>query len=83
MSKKVFIGVGHGGSDPGANVLITEKEYTQKTTFALAEILSEYCMDYKMSRIQDIDTDMNYSQIILMKKLRKLCQAVELKQSLM
>jgi len=36
MSKKVFIGVGHGGSDPGADVIITEKEYTLKTAFALA-----------------------------------------------
>ena len=59
MSKKVFIGVGHGGSDPGADVIITEKEYTLKTAFALAEILSEYGVDYKLSRTQDIDTDMN------------------------
>ena len=59
MSKKVFIGVGHGGSDPGAKDYITEKEYTLKTAFALAEILSEYGVDYKLSRTQDIDTDMN------------------------
>ena len=39
MSKKVFIGVGHGGSDPGAKDYITEKEYTLKkntTTFPMA-----------------------------------------------
>jgi len=36
MSKKVFIGVGHGGSDPGAKAYIIEKEYTLKTAFALA-----------------------------------------------
>ena len=59
MSKKVFIGVGHGGSDPGAKDYIIEKEYTLKTAFALAEILSEYGVDYKLSRTQDIDTDMN------------------------
>ena len=59
MSKKVFIGVGHGGSDPGAKGYIIEKEYTLKTAFALAEILSEYGVDYKLSRTQDIDTDMN------------------------
>ena len=59
MSKKVFIGVGHGGSDPGADVIITEKEYTLKTAFAHAKILSEYDVDYKLSRTQDIDTDMN------------------------
>ncbi len=36
-----------------------EKEYTLKTAFVLAEILSEYGVDYKLSRTQDIDTDMN------------------------
>lgn len=59
MGKKVFIGVGHGGSDPGAKDYIIEKEYTLKTAFALAEFLSEYGVDYKLSRTQDIDTDMN------------------------
>ncbi len=59
MSKKVFIIPGHGGSDPGASVHITEKVYTLKTAFALAEILSKYGVDYKLSRTQDIDTDMD------------------------
>lgn len=59
MSKKVFIGVGHGGSDPGAVKYITEKEYTLKTAFAVAEYLSEYGIDHKLSRTQDIDTDMD------------------------
>lgn len=59
MSKKVFIGVGHGGSDPGAVKYIVEKEYTLKVAFALAETLSKYGVDYKLSRTQDIDTDMN------------------------
>ena len=59
MSKKVFIGVGHGGTDSGAVKYITEKEYTLKTAFALAEFLSGYGVDYKLSRTQDIDTDMN------------------------
>ena len=60
-SKKVFIGVGHqhGGTDSGAVKYITEKEYTLKTAFALAEVLSQYGVDYKLSRTQDIDTDMN------------------------
>ena len=59
-SKKVFIGVGHqhGGTDSGAVKYITEKEYTLKTAFALAEVLSQYGVDYKLSRTQDIDTDM-------------------------
>lgn len=59
MAKKVFIGVGHGGTDSGAVKYITEKEYTLKTAFALAEVLSKYGVDYKLSRTQDIDTDMD------------------------
>ncbi len=58
MSKKVFIGVGHGGTDSGAVKYIVEKEYTLKTAFALSEILSKYGVDFKLSRTQDIDTDM-------------------------
>ncbi|MCM1225941.1 MAG: N-acetylmuramoyl-L-alanine amidase, partial [Clostridium sp.] len=48
-----------GGKDGGAAKYIVEKEYTLKTAFALADHLSEYGIDYKMSRTQDIDTDMN------------------------
>lgn len=59
MAKKVFIGVGHGGIDSGAVKYIVEKEYTLKTAFALAEYLSAAGVDYKMSRTQDIDTDMD------------------------
>lgn len=59
MSKKVFIIPGHGGKDGGASRFITEKEYTLKTSLALAEFLSGYGIDYKLSRTQDIDTDMN------------------------
>lgn len=59
MSKKVFIGVGHGGTDSGAVKYFVEKEYTLKTAFAVAEYLSEYGIDYKMSRTRDIDTEMN------------------------
>lgn len=59
MAKKVFIGVGHGGTDSGAVKYIVEKEYTLKTAFALAEVLSQYGVDYKLSRTQDIDTDMD------------------------
>ncbi len=57
--KKVFIGVGHGGSDPGAVKFITEKEYTLKTAKAVAEYLEEYGIEYKMSRTADVDTDMD------------------------
>ena len=59
MSKKVFIGVGHGGTDSGAVKYIVEKEYTLKTAFALSEILSKYGVDFKLSRTQDIDTNMD------------------------
>lgn len=59
MSKKVYIIPGHGGRDGGAARYIVEKEYTLKTSLALAEYLSEYGIDYKLSRTQDIDTDMD------------------------
>lgn len=59
MAKKVFIGVGHGGSDSGAVKYIAEKDYTLKTAFALTGYLSNYGIDYKLSRTQDVDTDMN------------------------
>ena len=59
MSKKVFIGVGHGGSDPGAADYIIEKDYTLKTAKAVAEYLKEYGIEYKLSRTADIDTGMN------------------------
>lgn len=59
MPKKVFIGVGHGGSDPGAVKYIVEKEFTLKTAFKVAEYLKEYGIEYMMSRTADIDTTMN------------------------
>ncbi len=59
MSKKVFIGVGHGGSDPGAVSYIIEKDYTLKTAKAIGEYLKEYGIEYKLSRTADIDTGMN------------------------
>lgn len=59
MTKKVFIGVGHGGTDSGAVKYIVEKEYTLKTAKAVAEYLKEYGIEYKLSRTADIDTDMD------------------------
>lgn len=59
MAKKVFLGVGHGGSDPGAVKFIVEKEFTLKTAKATGEYLKEYGIDYKLSRTADIDTEMN------------------------
>ena len=59
MSKKVFIGVGHGGTDSGAVKYITEKEYTLKTAKAAAEYLKASGVECKLSRTADIDTDMD------------------------
>ena len=46
MSKKVFIGVGHGGNDPGAVKYITEKDYTLKTAKLVAQYLKEAGVEY-------------------------------------
>lgn len=59
MSKKVFIGVGHGGSDSGAVKYIIEKEYTLKVAKLVAEYLKARGIEYKLSRTADVDTDMN------------------------
>lgn len=59
MSKKVFIGVGHGGSDSGAVKYIIEKEYTLKVAKLVAEYLKARGVEYKLSRTADVDTDMN------------------------
>ena len=59
MSKKVFIGVGHGGSDPGAVKYITEKEYTLKTAKEVYNYLTAAGVSCKMSRTSDVDTDMD------------------------
>lgn len=56
---KVFIGVGHGGSDPGAVKYIIEKEYTLKTAKLVADYLKASGIEYKLSRTSDIDTDMD------------------------
>ena len=49
MSKKVFIGVGHGGNDPGAVKYITEKDYTLKTAKLVAQYLKEFWMSVECS----------------------------------
>ena len=59
MSKKVFIGVGHGGSDSGAVKYIIEKEYTLKVAKLVAKYLETRGVEYKLSRTADVDTDMN------------------------
>lgn len=59
MAKKVFIGVGHGGKDPGAVKYIVEKEYALKVAKLVAEYLKARGVEYKLSRTIDVDTDMN------------------------
>lgn len=53
---KVFIGVGHGGSDPGA-VANTTKEKDLNLSIALAcrDVLEKYGVSVKMSRTKDED----------------------------
>ncbi len=55
---KIFVGVGHGGYDPGAVSYIVEKEYTLKTAKAVAEILKSWGLNFMLSRSDDIDTTM-------------------------
>lgn len=55
---KVFVGVGHGGYDPGAIGYIVEKEYTLKTAKIVEEHLKAAGIEYMLSRDADIDTTM-------------------------
>lgn len=53
MSKKVFIGVGHGGTDPGAVKYLVEKDVNLITAIACKEVLEANGVVVKMSRISD------------------------------
>lgn len=56
MSKKrVFLGVGHGGSDPGAVGYIEEADTNLQMALACRDFLVAYGVDVKMSRIKDED----------------------------
>ena len=57
--KKVYIGVGHGGADPGAVKFIVEKEYTFKTAIELKSILEGRGIETLLSRTGDYETDLN------------------------
>ena len=50
---KVFLGVGHGGNDPGAVGNLTEKEINLKMALACRDLLVSYGVDVKMSRTAD------------------------------
>ena len=51
--KKVFIGVGHGGTDPGAVGFVVEKEVNLNIALACRDFLIQNGVDVKMSRTKD------------------------------
>lgn len=54
MAKKVFIGVGHGGSDPGAMANgFKEKDLNLSIALACNDVLKRHGVDVKMSRTKD------------------------------
>jgi len=55
MSKKVFIGVGHGGSDPGASKYLVEKDVNLTIAKACRDELKAHGVTVKMSRTKDED----------------------------
>ena len=59
MSKKVFIGVGHGGSDSGAVGYIVEKEANLAMALACRDYLTAHGVEVRMSRIKDEEDPIN------------------------
>lgn len=53
MSKKVFLGVGHGGTDPGAVGYIVEKDANLNMALACRDYLESRGVIVKMSRTKD------------------------------
>ena len=60
--KKVFIGVGHGGSDPGAVGYLVEKDVNLTMATACRDFLTAYGVDVCMSRTKD-ENDMVSQEI--------------------
>ena len=56
---KVFIGVGHGGSDPGAVGYVTEKEANLNIALACKDYLETNGVEVLMSRYMDEDESLN------------------------
>lgn len=52
---KVFIGVGHGGSDPGAVGILTEKTVNLEMALACRDYLETYGVNVMLSRDRDKD----------------------------
>ena len=59
MSKKVFIGVGHGGSDSGAGCYIVEKEANLVMALACRDYLVAHGVEVRMSRTKDEEDPIN------------------------
>lgn len=56
---KVFLGVGHGGSDPGAIGYVVEKDVNLKMALACMEYLANNGVQVKMSRYKDENDSLN------------------------
>ena len=60
MSKRVYVGIGHGGSDPGAVANgFKEKDLTLSIGKYCNERLRQYGIETKISRTTDIDSSIN------------------------
>ena len=59
MSKKVFIGVGHGGSDSGAVGYIVEEEANLAMALACRDYLTAHGVEVRMSRTKDEEDPIN------------------------
>lgn len=60
MAYKVYLGVGHGGSDPGAVANgFKEKDLTLTIALACRDELVRYGVEVKMSRTTDVDGSVN------------------------
>jgi N-acetylmuramoyl-L-alanine amidase len=57
--KKVFLGVGHGGSDPGAVGYIKEADVNLNMALACRDYLVANGVEVKMSRTTDENDDLN------------------------
>lgn len=57
--KKVFIGVGHGGSDPGATGYLVEKTVNLVQALACRDYLRDNGVDVMISRTDDSNCDIN------------------------
>lgn len=56
---KIFIGVGHGGSDPGATGFLTEKTVNLVQAIACREYLIAHGINVLISRLKDENCDIN------------------------